>query len=219
LEEELDLEEGRRLAAAKAFAHRHRFLLATLAVAVVVGAVAGWGYQRYQRTQHLEASAHYQDGLKALSEGRVGDARQAFKGVVADYPGTSYAGMARVLRARLLHDDGSSQAALDVLEPLVTGKQGPTEARHFAVEEAARIRWGRGDPEAALATLDAIAKSAYQPSFFQLRGDLLAAAGRPEDARSAYRRALEQPGAESLRSGLKARIDRLPGPAKPEGGA
>ena len=219
MEEELDLEEGRRLAAAKAFAHRHRFLLATLVVAVVVGAAAGWGYQRYRQTQHLEASAHYQDGLKALSEGRMGDARQAFKAVVADYPGTSYAGMARVVRARLLHDDGSSEAALEVLEPLVTGEQGPTEARHIAVEETARIRWSQGKAEAALATLDGIAESAYQPSFFQLRGDLLAAADRPEEARSAYRRALEQPGADPLRSGLKARIDRLPGPAKPEGGA
>lgn len=209
MEEQLDIEEGKRMAAAKAFAHRHRFLLATLVAALIIGAAAGWGYQRYRQAQQLEASQQYQEGLKALSEGRRGDARQAFKGLVSEHPGTSYAGMGRVLRARLLHEGGDAQAALEVLAPLVDGG-GPAEARHLAVEETARIQWAAGDIDAALATLEGIAGQAYMPSYFQLRGDLLAAAGRTEAARAAYQRALQQPGSAPLGSGLEARLDQLP---------
>jgi len=210
LEEDLDLEEGRRLAAAKEFAYRHRYLLAVLAVAVVAGAAAGWGYARYQQAQQVAASKHYKEGLAALTEGRNGDARQAFKTLVTDYSGTTYAPMGRVLRARLLHSDGDLEGALALLEPLVSGGTGHSEARHVAVEEAARMHWERGEVEKALATLEEIAGTAYQPSYFQLRGDLLAAADRPRQARSAYKRALKQPGAEPLRSGLEARLDQLP---------
>lgn len=211
MEEDLDLEEGRRLAAAKEFAYRHRYLLAVLAVAVVAGAAAGWGYARYQQAQQVEAAEHYQDGMTALTEGRHGDARQAFKTLVSQYGGTSYAAMGRVLRARLLHADGDHQGALGLLEPLVAGRTGHVDARHLAVEEAARIHWEKDRVEEALATLEEIAGTAYQPSYFQLRGDLLAAADRPRQARSAYKRALKQPGSEPLRSGLEARIDQLPG--------
>ncbi|MEF8792918.1 YfgM family protein [Thiohalorhabdus sp.] len=211
MEEDLDLEEGRRLAAVKEFAYRHRYLLAVLAVAVVAGAAAGWGYARHQKAQQVEASSHYQDGVAALTEGLSGDARQAFKTLVTEYGGTTYATMGRVLRARLLHADGDPEGALALLEPVVGGQSGHSEARQVAVEEAARIHWEQGDVEGALASLEEIAGTAYQPSYFQLRGDLLAAADRPRQARSAYKRALKQPGAEALRSGLESRIDQLPG--------
>ena len=218
MEEHLDIEEGQRLAAAKDFAYRHRFLLATLVVAVVLGAAAGWGYNRYRHSQQVAASGFYQKGLQALSQDRDGDARQAFKALIADHPGTSYAAMGRVLRARLLHHDGSSEQALKVLEPLVAGDTGPVDARHVAVEEAARIHWDQGDVQAALDTLDRIAPSAYQPSYFQLRGDLLAAAKRPEAARDAYRQALAQTGSEPLRPGIEARLDELPAGADNDSG-
>jgi predicted negative regulator of RcsB-dependent stress response len=210
LEEHLDIEEGQRLAAAKAFAYRHRFLLATIAIAALIGAAAGWGYNRYLHSQRLSASDHYQQAMAALAEGRRGEARQAFQTLVTEFDGTNYAGLARVMRARLLHADGDRQGALDLLEPLVTGKRGPTEARHVAVEAAARIRWDGGDPKAALATLEEIAPSAYLPSYFQLRGDLLVADDRPEAARNAYQRALEKAGSGPLKAGLEARLDQLP---------
>ena|GEM_PF-179143 len=213
MEEHLDIEEGQRLAAAKEFAHRHRFLLATLVVAALVGAAAGWGYSRYQEGQRLEASRHYQQGVKAMAEGRTGDARQALKTLIGDYSGTTYAAMGRVLRARLVNEGGSPQQALDLLAPLVEGRVGAGETRHIAVEEAARIQWGQGDVEAALATLETIAPSAYLPTYFQLRGDLLVAAGRPEEARGAYRRALNRPGGSALAQELEARLDQLPSEA------
>lgn len=213
MEEHLDLEEGQRLEAAKAFAYRHRFLLVGLAVAVLAGAAAGWGYSRYRHSQQLEASGHYRDSLTALAEGRHGDARQTLKTLIQDFGGTTYAPMGRVLRARLLHADGSPDKALAVLEPLLEGQAGASESQHIAVEEAARIQWEQGETAQALATLDRIGGTAYLPSYFQLRGDLLADAERFEAARNAYRRALEQPGSGPLRTGLQARLDQLPAPA------
>lgn len=210
MEEHLDIEEGQRLAAAKAFAYRHRFLLITIAIAALIGIAAGWGYSRYLNSQRVAASGHYQEAMAALADGRRGDARQAFKTLIDDFDGTSYAGMARVLRARLLHAGGDREGALALLEPLVSGKRGPAEARHVGVEAAARIRWDGGDVKGALATLEEIAPSAYLPSYFQLRGDLLVADGRPEAARNAYQRALEKAGSGPLQSGLEARLDQLP---------
>jgi predicted negative regulator of RcsB-dependent stress response len=210
LEDELDIEEGQRAEAAKAFLKRNRVPLIILAVGVLLGAAAGYGYVNWRHSQMLSASQQYSSAVTALEEGRQGDAGAGFRTLIADYGGTPYAAFARVFQARLLHGDGDSEKALEVLAPVAEGADGPKEARHIAVEERARIRWDRQGPADALAELEAIADAAYLPSYFLLKGDLLAALDRPDEARAAFQRVPEAPGGTSLGEAVKARLDRLP---------
>ncbi len=213
MEEHLDLEEGRRLQAAKDFVSRNRFPLIAAVVAVILGAAAGYGWHQYRQGRLIEASEHYQAAVSALQEERSGDARVALRTLTEDYTDTPYGAFGRVLRARILHAGGDSQQALEVLAPVAEGEAGPAYARHVAVEERARIRWDRGDVEGALDALEPLAEEAYLASYFQLQGDLLAANGQPEAARAAYEEARKAPGSSALQPGLKARLDRLPSPA------
>jgi predicted negative regulator of RcsB-dependent stress response len=216
LEENLDIEEGQRAEALKAFWRRYRMPLIILAVGIVLAAVAAYGYTNWRQSQLLNASQQYSSAVQALEEGRNGDARAGFKALISKYGGTPYAAFGRVFRARLLHEGDQSQEALKVLGPLVGGEAGPSEARHIGVEEAARIRWDRQGAEAALSELEALSGSAYLPSYFLLKGDLLAELERPDEARSAYRQARDRAGGQVLQRTVDARLDRLPAPANGE---
>jgi predicted negative regulator of RcsB-dependent stress response len=213
LEENLDIEEGQRAEAMKAFLKRYRMPLIILAAGIILAAVAGYGYLNWRHSQMLGASQQYSSAVDAMEQGRQGDALAGFKTLIADYDGTPYAAFGRVFRARLLHEDGQTQAALEALAPVADGQAGPSEARHIAVEEAARIRWDQQGPEAALGQLDQLGQAAYMPSYFLLKGDLLAALERPAEARSAYEQVLDAAGGSRLQQAVDARMDRLPGAA------
>jgi len=216
LEENLDIEEGQRAEAMKAFLKRYRMPLIILAAGIILAAVAGYGYLNWRHSQMLGASQQYSSAVDAMEQGRQGDALAGFKTLIAEYDGTPYAAFGRVFRARLLHEDGQTQAALEVLTPVADGQAGPSEARHIAVEEAARIRWDRQGAEAALSELEALSGKAYLPSYFLLKGDLLAELERPDEARSAYRQARDSAGGQALQRTVDARLDRLPAPANGE---
>ncbi|MFP4560009.1 MAG: YfgM family protein [Thiohalorhabdus sp.] len=210
MEENLDLEEGRRMEALKAFAHRHRWGLFALAVAVAVGAGAGYGYYRHQSAQLLAASEAYGSAVEALQAGREGDARQALGDLIAEYEDTPYAAFGRVYRARLEYQDGQSEEALATLAPLAEADGEPDEVRHIAVEERARIQWDQGDPQAALDTLATLDGEAFLPSYFLLKGDLLAAQGDHEAAARVFREARQQPGSGPLEETIQSRLEQLP---------
>ena len=210
MEDELDIEEGQRAEAIKSFLKRYRMPLIILAVGVVLGVAAGYGYVNWRHSQMLSASQQYSSAMAALEEGRNADAGAALERLITDYSGTPYAAFGRVFRARLLHAEGQSDQALTVLAPVAEGGGGPMEARHIAVEERARIRWDRQGPADALGELETIADVAYLPSYFLLKGDLLAALERPEEARAAFQQVQKKAGAGPLQEAVKARLDRLP---------
>lgn len=212
MEEHLDLDEGGRLEAIKDFASRHRATLIAVAVAVILGASAGYAWHQHRQDRLTRASGLYQTAVSALEAGRSAQAREALRTLTEDFSGTPYGAFGRVFRARLLHEKGDSQKALDVLAPAAEGQAGPGLARQVAVEERARILRNLDRPKEALKVLEALAGKAYLASYFQLKGDLLAATGQPRPARAAYSRARQMPGGGSLESGLKARLEQLPAP-------
>lgn len=217
--EPLDVEEGWRWEAMKAFAHRNRFLIGGIIAVVVIALAAGWAWYRYQQQQVLAASSHYRSAIAALSEDQTEQARQALATLIQDYPETDYAAFGRIFQARLLHENDQVDRAARILDPLVRNGSGPGVARQIAVEERARIHWGRGNIDRALTTLERIEDRAFLSSYFLLKGDLLAASDRPDAARKAYETARSKPGARSLQPGLGARLDRLPGETESNGEA
>jgi len=117
--EPLDMEEGWRWEAMKAFAHRNRFLIGGIIAVVVIALAGGWAWYRHQQQQVQAASSHYRSAIAALSEDRTEEARQAFEALIRDYPETDYAAFGRIFQARLLLESDQADRAAQVLDPLV----------------------------------------------------------------------------------------------------
>lgn len=208
---ENDLDMGNpRWEATKAFVSRHSLTLAAVAGGLVLLAAVGWAYQDYRQGRLVSASDHYQRGLAALQQGNPDRAREKLSTTAERFGGTPYGGMARVLLSRLHQEAGEPVKARKALEPLVAGEGGPAVARQMAAEELARLRWAAEGPEEALAVLEGHADEAFLPTFFLLRGDLLAETGRSGEARTAYERVRSMGGGQRLSSAVERRLDGLP---------
>jgi predicted negative regulator of RcsB-dependent stress response len=208
---ENDLDMGNpRWEATKAFVSRYRLTLTVAVVGLLLLVAAGLAYQNYRQDRLVSASDHYQRALAALQQGNTSRARTQLTTTAERFSATPYGGMARVLLARLHHEAGETGQARSVLQPLVDGEGEPRIARHLAVEEMARLRWEAEGPQAALQVLDKLSDRAFLPTYYLLRGDLLAEAGQPARARSAYEQARQAPGAQRLSGDIDRRLDGLP---------
>jgi predicted negative regulator of RcsB-dependent stress response len=200
-----------RWEAVKAFATRYRLTLTVAGVGLVLLALGIWAYQDYRQGRIAQASQHYQQGQTAFQQGNTKRARRQWQTTVERFSRTPYAGMARVMLARLHHESGRPGQARKVLEPLVSGGNGPQVARQMAIEELARLRWAQGESGKALDLLQEHRQAAFLPTYHLLRGDLLAETGQPKKARKAYDKASQMGGGQRLSGSIQRRLDGLAG--------
>lgn len=178
--------------------------------------LAGISYWRtYQQRQAESASAAYSELLGQVRSGQTEAARTSAGHLVAEFGRTAYAGLAALWLARSSYDAGDKAAARTHLEWAVKHASDP------AVEHAARLRLGHllietGDADTALALADISSARGLESEYAELKGDALVAKARIDDARTAYRRALELlPVQAGYRRILNMKLDDL-GPAHSE---
>ncbi|MEK6771996.1 MAG: tetratricopeptide repeat protein [Pseudomonadota bacterium] len=159
-----------------------------LGVAILVG---GKYWTQHQNSQREEASALYEDMLTAARE-RKGDQLATLAGrLQKEYARTPYAGMGALLAARTHFDAGNAEAARQQLDWAVQN------ARHEPTVHVARLRLARlhaagGRLDAALALIPAKDLGGFETEYHELKGDLLLAQGKHQEARLAYRQAIRQ---------------------------
>lgn len=178
-----------------------------LLVGVVIGLVLLFGnkyWKEHQERQRQEASAVYEQLLDAQRRGDAQALRSAGAKLIQDYDATPYAGMAALAVARAAAEAGDLAGARTQLEWVVAHGRDP------AVQHAARLRLGRvllamGEVDKVLALVDIKEATGFQSEYLELKGDALLAAGRRDEARSAYQEALKQarPGTRSATLGIK----------------
>jgi len=113
--------------------------------------------------------------------------------LIEEHASTTYAEFARLTLAKLKVEAGDLEAAKLRLEEEV--KQGHDETlKELARLRLARVLLARGEADAGLALLKGTESSVgkFSALFEEVRGDLLSAAQRPEEARIAYQKAKEQ---------------------------
>ena len=205
-----DLEEQEQLAALKAWWQEkgNIVLTAVSLVLVMLAAWQGWGY--YQRNQAVQASALYDAVQKAARGGDLKQVRESAGAIIEGYPRTAYAAMAALVSAKANYQGGDLKTARAQLAWVAEN------AKDEGLQDIARLRLASVmlDEKAyddALKALDAKHGAAFDALFLAARGDVLVAQGKKDEARSAYKAALDKADARdgTLRGSIQLRLDAL----------
>jgi len=209
----LDLEEQEQLDALKQFWKQYGTLIITLAFLALAtfAGVKGWNY--YQRGQSEQASVLFGKLEEAVRKNDVAQTGSLGAEIIDKYGSTAYGPMAALLLAKTSHDNGDPAAAATRLLWAID-KARDDETAALARLRLAGIRLDEKKYDEALALLDAKHSQAFAPLYSDLRGDVLAAQGKPAEARAAYKQALEKSLPNSnYRNVVQIKLDAL-GPAK-----
>ncbi len=206
-----DLQEQDQLDAFKAFWAKYGNLLLTL-LTVALLAVAGWrAWGWWQQKQSVEASVLYDQLRDAVEKKDVGKVKQTSGPLFEKYSGTVYGSMGALLAARAYHDAGDLKAAKAPLQWAVDHAKDP---EHVAL---ARLRLSgilldEKAYDEGLKLLPADASGPFAGAFADRRGDLLVAQGKRDEARAAYKLALEKLAANAAtRPLVQMKLDALGG--------
>lgn len=183
-----DLDEQERLDELKAWWKRWGNT-AMIGLAVILAAVAGWRYwQNRALTQSLEAAAAYEKLAQSLRANDTQGARDAGGFLIDRYADTAFAPRAALLLAKLDAGARDLKGAQARLEWAAAHSKEPA-TKDLAHLRLAGVQLDQKQYEAALKTLSANHSDAFAPRFNDLKGDVLLARGKPDEARAAYQAA------------------------------
>ena len=187
----LDLEEQEQLDQLKHFWKTWGNLISWVLIAVL-GSYAAWnGYQYWQRSQAVKASALYDEVERAVGSGDAARIERSFADMKDKFGGTQYAQQAALLSAKSLQALGKSDAARAALSWVAEN------ASDVAYRDIARLRLAGMQLDAkayddALKQLGAEFTPAMAGMAADLRGDVLQAKGQTAEALVAYQQAWTQ---------------------------
>ena len=186
----LDLEEQEQVDEFKALWKKYGAYITWGAIAffVLYGLFQGWGY--YQTKQSLGASELYQS-IVVLDEKNTKDILQKSQKLMDDYSGTPYAGRAAILFAKASYLEGNKDKAKEKLD------WATSHAKESATESIALIQLGQilveeKKYEDALKRVNDVDNEGYLGLSNDLKGDILNAMGKKEEAKKAYQEALKR---------------------------
>jgi len=184
-----NLEEQEQLENLKAFWNRYGNFLVTV-VTLFALAIAGWrGWGWYQERQSVQAAAVYETLREAAGERNIDGVRAAAGKLFDEYGRTVYGPMAALVAAGAYLQSGDAKAAKIPLQWAIDN----ADDANFSLTARLRlasILLDEGAYDEGLKTLEVESPGAYLALYEDRRGDLLSAAGRRDEARAAYDRAL-----------------------------
>lgn len=208
----LDLEEQEQLAELKAWWKQHGNFIATVVLVAAVG-FAGWqGWRWYGASQTTQAAAVFEALDKAARAGDAKALRDAAGTLIESYPRTLYASMGALVAARFHFDRNDAKAAKAQLQWVMDNA--PSEdLRDLGRLRLAAVLVDEKSYDEALKLLEAKHAAAYESQYAALRGDALLAKNQREEARAAYRLALEKAEREqgAFRESVRIRLEALGG--------
>ena len=208
----LDLEEQEQVAELKAWWNQYGSLIvAALAAAALT--FAGWqGWRWYERSQAAQASALYDALARAAQAGDAKALRDASGGLLENYPRTLYASMGALTAARFYFDRNDLKSAKAQLQWVLEHAR-TEDFRDLARLRLAAVLLDEKAYDEALKLLEEKHGAAYDAQYAAARGDVLVAKNQAEQARAAYRAALEKAGSgnNAFRESVRMRLDALGG--------
>lgn len=178
-------------------------------VVLGLGAVFGWrAWVDYRDQVSQRASAAFEQLLASVRNGETEAARAQATALEQDFDDTAYVALAALARARLEVEAGDAAAARAALEQAIATAPEPSMAR-IAALRLGRVLIAEGQLETAAAVIDRHDDGGpLSGEFDALRGDLAAQAGRADEARAAYERALAKGATQA--EALRLKRDNLP---------
>ncbi len=213
-----DLEEQDKLDDLKAWWRQWGNGIAGVVIAVCIGIVGVQGWRWWSQQQAESASVLYTAVAAAARANDVAKAKDATAQLTDKYGGTGYAPRAALILAPLLFESGDKAGAKAQFASIID-RDTEDELKQVARLRLAAILLDDQQYDDALRTLDAKHDDAFAGIYADLRGDILAAAGRTAEARTAYQTALARLDARSAyRNFVQVKLDTVGG-AVPAAGA
>lgn len=205
-----DLEEQEQLAQLKAWWNKYGTLTLGL-LSLALATVLGWQAWNWYNTNQAQQARGYYEALEKAAADRSDDAlrriQAASLALQQNFGRTEYAARGALVASHALANRGETGAAQEPLNWLAT-------SGHQALAPVARLRLAGllldvGQYDQALAQLQA-PPDGFKALFADRRGDILMAKGEPEQARQAWREALEslRPG-DALGSVVQLKLDTI----------
>ncbi|MDO8291518.1 MAG: tetratricopeptide repeat protein [Gallionella sp.] len=205
----LDLQEQEQLDTLKAWWKENgNRLLGVLLIAVV--AMGGWrGWQYYQNKQSSEAATLYAGFLQQLESNDAKRVNDAAAAVMDKYAASGYAPRAALLAAQVNEQGKEAARAKTQLQWVID------HAAEAGLKDVARLRLAavlldEKNYADAMKLLEAKHPASFDGLYADLRGDVLSAQGKTDEARSAYKLAYEKTDAKSMyRNLIQIKMDAL----------
>ena len=205
----LDLQEQEQLEAFKSWWKDNRIqILGALLIALV--AIGGWrGWQYYQGKQASEAATLYAEFSKQLDSNdakRINDAAAAITG---KFSSTAYASRAALIAAQV-NEQGKDIARAKTQLQWVIEHAGEPTLKDVARLRLAALLLDEKNHAEAMKLLEAEHTPSFDGLYADLKGDVLSAQGKHDEARVAYQLAIEKTDAKSMyRNLIQMKLDAL----------
>ena len=176
----------------------------TIGIAVILG----WNYrQDYKKDQANQASALYDQLLKATEIDQKESADKLAKRLQEQFPGSNYAAFAGLFQAKLKVQAGDIAGAKEILKKIADGSD--KELSHIARIRLVKLMLASGEYEQGLKVINDIDQAdieKFSDNYDELIGDLYVGLDRLDEARTSYQKALKNGFQSPL---LKLKIDDL----------
>lgn len=185
-----DLEEQEQLDTLKAWwkDHGNKVQWALIAGLTALAAFQGWNY--YQHQQNSQASVQF-EALQQLEITNIKAVRSASAQIMEKYSGTPYAARAALLAAHANYKANDRKSATAQLEwVLAHGKDDAVKT--IAMLQLAGIKLEDKQYDAALKVLEPRHDEGFDGLVADLKGDILVASGKKDEARKSYELALQK---------------------------
>ncbi|OGT03824.1 MAG: hypothetical protein A2Y51_07955 [Gallionellales bacterium RIFCSPLOWO2_02_60_31] len=205
----LDLQEQEQLDTLKAWWKENGNRLLGMLLIVVV-AMGGWrGWQYYQNQQSSEAATLYAGFLQQLESNDAKRVNDAAAAVMDKYAASGYAARAALLAAQVNEQGKETARARTQLHWVID------HAAEAGLKDVARLRLAavlldEKNYADAMKLLEAKHPASFDGLYADLRGDVLSAQGKTDEARNAYKLAYEKTDAKSMyRNLIQMKMDAL----------
>ena len=205
-----DLEEQDQLEDLKAWWKQWGNTIAGIVIALSLGVIAVQGWRWWTQQQATQASVLYDAVSAAARANDAAKTKDAMAQLADKYGGTGYAPRAALIAAAQLYESGDAAGAKAQLA-WVIDKSAEDELKQIARLRLAGILLDEKQYDEALRILDAKHDQPFAGVYADMKGDVLAAAGRTDQARNEYQTALAQLDPKSAyRNLVQLKFDALP---------
>lgn len=205
----IDLQEQEQLDALKTWwKDNGKWLIAALVIALAAyGALTYW--KHYQGKQAAEASTLYDEVLKQVASNDPKRINDSVAALVEKYSNTAYAPRAQLLAVQANMQTKDLARAKTQLEWVIA------HASESGLQDTARLKLSgilldEKNYTEAMKLLNATHPDAFMGLYSDIKGDVLAAQGKTEEARAAYKLAFEKMDSKSAyRNLIQLKLDGL----------
>ncbi len=158
----------------------------------IIGLGSIVGVQQWKQAQTVKAqtaSLEFDNILQVVKENKDESINQQVETMLNEYPDYPYAALSAMLEAKQLIEAGKLAEAEEKFQWVITNGKAQN-LQHISRVRLATLMSAQGKNEQALKVLN-VDQGSFRASYLEVKGDILVALKRVNEARSAYDQALE----------------------------